>query len=190
MISAPGTPLAHYLRQLTWAAMLPLLLLVVVLGAVRLEHQRDDETVEGNRLVERLAREVDDVLGDRIKALTLLASSPMLQEDRLADFHRRAQAFKQQFGSELLMADDQGRMLLHTGVDYGSALPPLPRPPGRAAVARHCRRCRGPRGEPRCRWRCPVGSPPWATCSSGPFAARRWWPWPWRCPGAHPTGPC
>ncbi len=134
LISAPVLPLAQYLRRLIWWAMLPLLLLAVVLGAIRLSHLRSDQAEEAERLAQRLAREVDDVLGDRVKALTLLATSPLLPAGRLEDFHRRAQAFRQQFGSELLMADDQGRMLLHTGIPHGTELPALPRPQGRAAV--------------------------------------------------------
>lgn len=128
-------PLAAYLRRLVWGAMLPLLVLAVLLGTVRLAHLHTDEATQAEQLAHRLARQVDDVLGDRIQALTLMASSPLLQQDQLADFHRLGQAFRQQYGSEVLLADDQGRMLLHTGMRFGAPLPPLPHPQGRAAAS-------------------------------------------------------
>ena len=64
----------------------------------------------------------------------MLAASPLLDEGRLADFHRRAQVFPRHFGNPMLLADAQGRMLVHTGVPFGEPLPDLPRPSGRAAV--------------------------------------------------------
>ena len=82
----------------------------------------------------RLTGTVDDLLRNRVVALQMLADSPLLDEQRLASFHRRAQVFRERLGSELLMADGHGHMLLHTGVPFGQPLPPMPRPAGRAAL--------------------------------------------------------
>jgi two-component system sensor histidine kinase/response regulator len=74
---------------------------------------------------------VDESLRARIGALTVLAESPLLQSpELLGDFHREAQGFRRAYGSDVLLADTQGRMLLHTGRPFGLPLPPAP--PGRS----------------------------------------------------------
>jgi len=114
--------------------MLPLLLLALALvaeGMWRL-YEADDRAAEA--LAARLALRVDELIEDRVMALQLLADSPLIAEGRLADFHRRAQAFRSRLGSDLILGDAQGRMLLHTGVPFGDPLPPLP-PLPRAGAA-------------------------------------------------------
>ena len=129
-----GVPMAHYLRRLVWLSLLPLLLLTLLLAADTLRRLRAADDRTGTLLATQLANQVDEMLRQRTLGLEVLAASPLLDEQRLADFHRRAQIFPRRFGTQLLLVDAQGRMELHTGVPFGQALPPLPRPKGRAAV--------------------------------------------------------
>jgi len=131
-----GPTLSAYLRQLVWLSLLPLLLLAVVLAAdsVRRLRAADDRAAE--TLVTQLAAHVDSLLQDRVVALQLLAASPLLAEDRLEDFHHRAQVWRGHFGNELILADAEGRMLVHSGVPFGEPLPLLPSPGGRISGAR------------------------------------------------------
>jgi hypothetical protein len=132
--SPSGPTLSGYLRRLVWWSMLPVLLVALALAAEGIWrlYEADNRTAEA--LARQMAQHADDVLQDRAIALQLLAESPLLAEGRLAEFHRRAKVFRTHLGSELLLGDAQGRMLLHTGVPFGDPLPPLPLPRGRAAV--------------------------------------------------------
>ncbi|MFG6485533.1 PAS domain S-box protein [Roseateles sp. BYS78W] len=126
--------LSAYLRRWVWWSMLPLALLSTWLAVdqVRRLHTADDRAAQ--LLAQHLAGQVDELLGDRELALQLLASSPRLDEADLADFHRRARALRDLVGGEVVLADNQGRMLLHTARQLGDALPSLPRPGGHGAA--------------------------------------------------------
>ncbi|WP_395700153.1 PAS domain S-box protein [Aquabacterium sp.] len=129
-----GPSLARYLRRLIWLSMLPLLLLALLLGVDGVRRLRAADDRAAGRLATQVAVAVDDTLRGRISALKLLTQSPLLDEGRLADFHHRALSFREEFGNDLILADAQGQMLLHTGRPFGSPLPPLPKPAGRAAA--------------------------------------------------------
>ncbi|MEO8297855.1 MAG: PAS domain S-box protein [Burkholderiales bacterium] len=133
---AAALPLRSFLRRLVWLCMLPLLLLAIYLGVdrVQLAHRADDEA--GERMAQQMAASIDQRLLARINALRVLADSPLLEgpQQRLGEFHRLAQAFRRIYGSELIVADDEGQMLMHSSRPWGALLPPLPRPAGRAAV--------------------------------------------------------
>ena len=127
-------PLAQFLRRLVWLSLAPLLGLALVMAVDTLLRLRAADDRSGTLVATQLALRVDQVLRQRVMGLQVLAESPLLDENRLADFHRRAQIFPRSYGSQLLLVDAQGRIELHTGVPWGDALPPLPRPSGRAAV--------------------------------------------------------
>jgi two-component system sensor histidine kinase/response regulator len=133
--NAPGPlPMARYLRRLVALAMLPLVLLALFMAADTLRRLGEADERAAHLLAAQLGHRVNELLRQRSMALEVLAASPLLDEGRLADFHRRAQVFPKQFGSALLLTDGQGRMLLHTAMPFGAPLPALPRPAGRAAV--------------------------------------------------------
>ena len=120
--------------------MLPSVLLALYLGvaSVRQTHQSDDAAAQ--RLAAQVAQTLDYKLRARIDALKLLAESPLLadasQRDgpRLAEFHAHAQGFRRTYGSDVILADSEGQMLVHSGQPFGSTLPKLPRPKGNAAA--------------------------------------------------------
>jgi len=135
-----GLPLRTYLRRLVWLSMLPLLLLGTLLATHEIRAARSEQRDAATRLAARIRANVDGVLRERIATLSVLAESPLLADaSRFGDFHRNAQAFRRGFGSEVIVADLQGHMLLHSGVPYGDPLPNLPRPEGHAAAPKAVR---------------------------------------------------
>ena len=136
--SRPGShavpSITRYLRQLIGLPMLPLLALAIVLAGdnVARLHAADDRAAV--LLASHVADKANDVVNSRMVALQLLAESPLLDAPDLAAFHRRVQSFRSLYGSDVILADAQGHMLLHGGLPLGQRLPDLPRPAGRAAA--------------------------------------------------------
>ena len=137
-----GPRRARSLRQvcsaLVWWCLLPLVLLAAALMLLNVRLHREAADVAAATLATEAAQTVDDRLRPRTRALLMLAASPMIdQPARWPDLHREAQGFRQAFqGSQLILAEPGGQMLLHSGQAWGTALPRLPRPSGQAAVPR------------------------------------------------------
>ena len=128
-------PLRRYLQRLIWLSMLPLVLLACWLGLDSVRKARAADDLAGRQLAAQIAGMLDQRLRGRIDTLSVLADSPLLDDaSRYADFHRLAQTFRRIHGGEIIVADQQGQMLLHSGQPFGSALPRLPHPQGRAAM--------------------------------------------------------
>ena len=138
--SAPGAsllPLRAYLKRLIWLCMLPLLLLALYLGFDSVRKIRAADEIANHSLARELASVVDQALQARMDALSALSRSPLLDDSqRLADFHRAAQSIRSTFGGEVILADPDGRMQLHTGHPFGMPLSSLPWPAGDAAAPR------------------------------------------------------
>jgi len=118
-----------------WLGMLPLLVLAVYLAVQSLRQTRAEDEYLEERLARQVADAVDQILRSRIDTLVVLADSPLLGDPpRLAEFHVEARSFRRNYGSELILADTQGQMLLHSGVPFGDPLPRLPRPNEHAAA--------------------------------------------------------
>lgn len=98
---ASAPPLKPLLRLL-WLAMLPLLLLAAALALENARQQHSDQDRRAATAAARLAAAADELVRDRVRALQFLSGSVLLDEGRLADFHRRAQSYRQQFGSDLI----------------------------------------------------------------------------------------
>ena len=131
-----GTSLHTFLTRLIWLCVGPLLVLALYMA---IEHVRD---VQANRDREAigigaaLAAAVDQDLNARVGALTMLAASPLADDSsRWQDLYQEAQGFRQSFGSHVILADLAMHMLFNTRVPFGTALPTLPVPKGRAAVS-------------------------------------------------------
>jgi PAS domain S-box-containing protein len=128
-------PLRVYLWRLIWLCMLPLVLLAVYLGVDGVVKIRAADDRASARLASEIASAVDQTLQARMDALSALSRSPLLDDtQRLADFYRAAQSIRRTFGGEVILADLNGQMLIHTGQPFGSALPALPRPSATAAA--------------------------------------------------------
>ena len=82
-----------------------------------------------------LASTIDQDLSARMAGLHMLAGSSLLQDPaRWGELYQEAQGFRRGFGSHVILADAQLRMLLNTRVPFGSTLPALPQPKGRSAA--------------------------------------------------------
>ncbi len=128
-------PLSAYLQGLIWLSMLPLLAVAVYMGVDNVRQLRAADDRARAQLASEIANDLDQFVQVRMDALSALAQSPLLDDSqRLADFHRAAQSIRRTFGSEVILADTTGQMLMHTGREVGSTLPMLPRPTGRAAA--------------------------------------------------------
>lgn len=128
-------PLRRFLTRLIWLCILPLIVLAVYLAFDRVRQTQAERDLAAANLAKNFATAVDSELSARISGLQLLAASPLADEvSRHQDLYRQAQGFVTSFGSHVVVADPQGQMLLNTRVPFGTALPKLPRPAGRAAA--------------------------------------------------------
>ncbi len=117
--------------------MLPLLLLALYLVFHSVRKIRAADEISSNSLANEMASAIDQTLKARMDALSALSRSPLLDDSqRLADFYRAAQSIRTTFGGEVILANPDGQMLLHTGHPFGAPLPSLPRPAGNAAAPR------------------------------------------------------
>ena len=115
--------------------MLPLVLLAIYMGFDSVRRIRAADDLASATFAGTIASAVDQTLQARIDALSVLSRSPLLDDSqRLADFYGEAQSIRRTFGGEVILADLNGQMLIHTGYPLGSALPALPRPAGTAAA--------------------------------------------------------
>lgn len=131
----PELTLHAFLTRLIWLCMGPLVLLAAYLAIDRVRQVRDERALEATSVAKALVSAVDQDLNARIGALTVLASSPLLDDaSRWKELYQEAQGYRQTFGSHVILADLQMQMRFNTRVPFGSALPMLPRPKGRAAA--------------------------------------------------------
>lgn len=127
--------LQAFLSGLIWLCVGPLLLLGAYLAIDRVRKVQDERNLDSTNLARTLATAVDQDLNARIAALKMLAASPMVDDAaRWKDLYQEAQAFRESFGSHVILADLQMHMLFNTRVPLGEPLPMLPRPQGRAAA--------------------------------------------------------
>ena len=134
---SPGRPLllGHFLTRLIWVCVGPLLLLALYLAADRVEHLHEDRALRAAQLAQAVVGTIDRELQARVTALKVLADSPAIGDPRRrAELHTQATGFRQHVGGQVLLADDQGHMLMNTRLPHGTPLPPMPRPKGQAAA--------------------------------------------------------
>ncbi|HTQ77084.1 MAG TPA: PAS domain S-box protein [Burkholderiales bacterium] len=77
---------------------------------------------------------LDQNLDARIHALSMLANSPHARERDWGQLYGDALFFREQFGTDVVLADASMQMLFNTRVSLGTPLPKLPVPKGRAAA--------------------------------------------------------
>ncbi len=130
-----GIALRTFIARLIWLCLLPLLVLAAWLAAGHVRDLEAAHNATAANLARNFATAVDLYLGARIDGLEMLSGSPDLDGPApTQDLYAEAQAFRHAFGSHLVIADTDGRMLLNTRVPFGQPLPPLPRPAGKAAA--------------------------------------------------------
>ncbi|MEN9418761.1 MAG: hypothetical protein RI988_2381, partial [Pseudomonadota bacterium] len=105
-----------------------------VVSAARLHDLYQTERASAGRVGSNLLLNLERLIQERLDALQVLAalgSGPA--PEPLEAQYRHAQAFVWTFGSHVLLADMQRRMVFNTRVPLGSALPAVPVPEGRSA---------------------------------------------------------
>lgn len=126
-------PLAAHLNRLIWFSLLPLLLIAAWLAVDRVRTDQLEMEEAAQRRLSNDGARIDDFVETRILALKLLAASPLADNPRrLSDLYAEAQAFSDNLGSHLIVADATGRMLLNTRALLGTTLPHIPDDPDHA----------------------------------------------------------
>lgn len=127
--------LYQFLTRLIWLSLLPLILLAATLAFNSVRSRQAARDLEAANLTANFATAVDSELRSRIHGLQMLAASPSANHaTSRAELYQQAQGFVANFGSHVILADLELQMLFNTRVPFGTALPKLPRPNGRAAV--------------------------------------------------------
>ena len=128
-------PLSAVLARLIWLCIAPLLLLAAWLAWSHLGELKSQELRKAGTIARNYVTVTDRYLDARLKALNVLALSPLADDPRRwPELYREAQGFQQSFGTHVIFADDQGQMLFNTRQPYGAPLPPLPTSKGRSAA--------------------------------------------------------
>lgn len=127
--------LRSYITWLAWVGVVPLGLLAVAIGHQYVSALNRELSRDATAQAKNLASSLDYNLGHRIAALRLLAESTASTDaSRLSELYEEAQVFQRSLGDHVLTTDATGRMLFHTAVPFGQALPPMAKPVGRSAV--------------------------------------------------------
>lgn len=135
--ASSGLRLKSLLGRLIWLCLLPPLALSIWLAFDRVMDERTNVRREAGNLVANAATALDQRLDARIGALATLAASPLIDDPaRSVEAYREALGFYSSFGSHVILADtgQPMQMLFNTRVPFGTALPTMPRPAGRAAA--------------------------------------------------------
>jgi PAS domain S-box-containing protein len=127
--------LNSFLTRLIWLCVSPLLLLAAYLAITSVRATQAETDLEAANLAKNVATAIDQDLAARIGALRILAMSPLADRpSHWNELYQEAQGFRQSFGSNIIVADMEMRMLFNTRVPFGTSLPMLQRPPGHAAA--------------------------------------------------------
>jgi hypothetical protein len=113
----------------------PLILLAIFLSISSVMSKQAERDGQAHSLAKSVATTIDQHLQARISALHMLSESGLVDDSsHWKELYTEAQGFYRGFGSHVILADPEMRMLFNTRVPFGSKLPMLPRPKGYAAA--------------------------------------------------------
>lgn len=122
----PDRPLAWHLGAFCAALLAPML----TLGVVLLVHMADTERTRHEDVAREAARQIATTLDRGLTTyqamLDVLATSDHLNTGSFARFHRRATQVPRPAGAEIVLRDEDGRVLANTGA--AADAPPVHRP--------------------------------------------------------------
>ncbi|AMD00511.1 EAL domain-containing protein [Halomonas chromatireducens] len=130
-------PLATYLTGLIFLSILPLVMLSAWWAFHSVQGRGQEIREEAQQLAHNTSNSIDHYLDARIRALSMLAVSPLADDPmQWQQLYAEAQGFQQSYGNHVVFSGvgDPMRMRFNTRVPYGTDLPPLPRPDGSAAA--------------------------------------------------------
>jgi len=127
--------LRRFLSRLIWICILPLVLVSIYLAIDQLRHYQAQRELEATYLAHNITSTIDRLIGNQVGALKMLAASPLIEDkEHWPDLYKEALAFRDSFGSHVLMADAEQKMVFSTRVPFGTPLPRLPVVKGHAAA--------------------------------------------------------
>ena len=121
-------PLSTIIRRTIWVAVLPLFLFATGMAYHEVLVIQRDMEVQAATVAENAVASIDNFLKSQIDALTVLAHSPLLQDEtRWGEFHVEAIGFYRSFGAHVVVTDGKRpeQLLLSTRVPVGTPLPVL-----------------------------------------------------------------
>ena len=127
-----------FITRLIWLCVFPTLLLASWIAIDNVRSERAEFLAAATRINNNLAMSIDRSLQTYINGLQMLSQSSLADDPRRwSDLYREAQGFQRSFGAHVIFAQATGerQMLFNTRRPYGSALPVLPKPSGRAAAS-------------------------------------------------------
>ncbi len=128
-------PFSSFLTRLIWLCLAPLLLLAGSLAWHHLEDLEAQHLRDGGNLAHNIAWSNDSFLDARLKALNMLANSPLADDpQRWPELYVEAKGFRDSFGTHVIFADHERQMLFNTREAFGTVLPRLPLSKGRSAA--------------------------------------------------------
>ncbi len=133
-LSGGRLPVGLFLSRLIWLCMLPLVVLAAVLGLAEINDNMAASEAAAQQRVQTMVATLDLELNGRIRLLQVLAQSRDLDApSQLAAFRDQALVFRDAAAGEIILADREGQMQVHTRLPMGSPLPKLPPSKGRTA---------------------------------------------------------
>ena len=126
-----------FITRLIWLCILPPLLLAIWLAIDGVQSKNEEFVNEAEHITESLAVVLDQRIQARISGLNMLAVSSLVDDPQCwPDLYREAQEYVKSFDSHVILAEAAApmQMLFNTRAPYGSPLPVLPRPAGKAAA--------------------------------------------------------
>lgn len=121
--SPGGTSLSSYLTRLIWLCVLPLLLLAGWLAYDNVRDVRFHTSQDSLHLATNYAATIDQQLRARVRGLTLLDASPLVDDPaHWEDLYRQALVYRAQFGGNVIFAaaGDPLRIIFDTAAPFAS----------------------------------------------------------------------
>ena len=127
--------LHNFLTRLILLCISPLVLLAAYLTFDQVQTLRAAHDLEAVQRAKNFATTVDRFLNSRIGAMQILVASSRAGETaRWRDLYQEAQGFQRSFGSHVILADKDMRIVFNTRAPVSSALPMLPQPQAHSAA--------------------------------------------------------
>ncbi len=126
-----------FVARLIWLCMLPPLIVATWLAVDGVHKQQQAFMNDARHIAGYLALAIDQRLQARINGLNMLAFSPFSDDpDGWSHLYREAQDYQKSFDAHVVfaLATEPMQMLFTTREPFGTPLPTLPRPQGRAAA--------------------------------------------------------
>ena len=131
-----GVRLSKLLTMIIWLCMLPLFLFGAILAILQLREIHQDQIERASLLARNVILFTDNAISSRIKALNMLATSPLVDDvSKWPILYQEAQGFQQSFGTDVVISDGnkQPQLLMSTRRPFGTKLPVVTNSNGRLA---------------------------------------------------------